>query len=38
MGLIVKWWGGVFFNKPITKRLHRRLFMQLVGGVRYVEA
>ena len=37
MGLIVKLGGGVF-NNPITKRLHRRLFMQLVGGVRYVEA
>lgn len=37
MGLTVKWGGGIF-NNQITKRLHRRLFMQLVGGVRYVEA
>ena len=35
MGLTVKWGGG---NNQIAKRLHRRLFMQLVGGVRYVEA
>lgn len=36
MGLTVKR-GGVF-NNQIVKRLHRRLFVQLVGGVRYVEA
>ena len=37
MGLTVKRGGGVF-NNQIAKRLHRRLFVQLVGGVRYVEA
>lgn len=37
MGLTVKPGGGIF-NNQITKRLHRRLFVQLVGGVRYVEA
>lgn len=37
MDLIVKLGGGIF-NNPIAKRLHRRLFMQLVRGVRYVEA
>ena len=37
MGLTVKRGGGIF-NNPITKRLYRRLFMQLVGGVQYVEA
>lgn len=35
MGLTVKRGGGIF-NNQIAKRLHRRLFMQLVGGVRYV--
>ena len=37
MDLTVKRGGGIF-NNQIAKRLHRRLFMQLIGGVRYVEA
>ena len=37
MDLTVKRGGGLF-NNQIAKRLHKRLFMQLVGGVRYVEA
>lgn len=37
MSLTVKQGGGIF-NNQIAKRLHRRLFVQLVGGVRYVEA